>query len=154
MSTALNRKIVKEYNDYEKEAAGLNILFRVDDRNLQKWEAVLFGPDDTEWEGAVFQLKIEFPNEYPVGPPKVSFLHPRMFHPNVYVNGDICLDILNKGWTQAYNILAVMKSIQSLLVDPNTSSPANNQAAKLFDNDKAAYLRHVEACVVESWMAK
>ena len=75
-----------------------------------KWESLLFGPDDTEWEGGTFHLVIEFTEEYPTKPPKVSFLT-KMFHPNIYLNGEICLDILQKGWTQDYDSLMVMKSI-------------------------------------------
>lgn len=37
-----------------------------------RWEAVIFGPDDTEWEGGVFNLLMEFTEEYPLKPPKVS----------------------------------------------------------------------------------
>lgn len=66
----------------------------MDDNQIDNWEAVIFGPDDTEWEGGVFQLRIQFPDKYPVDPPKIKFLHPTMFHPNIYVNGEICLDIL------------------------------------------------------------
>jgi ubiquitin-protein ligase len=57
-------------------------------------------------------------------------------------------------------MLAVMKSIQSLLTDPNTSSPANTDAAKLFDSkqnfnqsligDKEEYYRRVKDCVMAS----
>jgi ubiquitin-conjugating enzyme E2 A len=84
---------------------------KIDENQILRWDAVIFGPDDTEWEGAIFNLSIEFKETYPAEPPKVTFLHPKMFHPNVYANGEICLDILQKGWTQAYNVLAVMKSI-------------------------------------------
>ncbi len=58
-----------------------------------KWEAVILGPDETEWEGGVFNLKIEFGEDYPTKPPKVTFLT-KMYHPNIYQNGEICLDIL------------------------------------------------------------
>lgn len=76
-----------------------------------RWEAIIFGADDTEWEGGVFNLSVEFAEDYPTKPPKVAFLT-KMYHPNIYVNGEICLDVLQKGWTQIYDILAVMKSIQ------------------------------------------
>jgi len=73
----------------------------------------MFGPDETEWEGGVFHLSIELSDNYPSEPPKIKFLHPKpVFHPNVYVNGEICLDILQKGWTPAYNVLGALKSIQ------------------------------------------
>ncbi len=29
------------------------------------WHAVIFGPDDTPWEGGTFRLKLEFTEEYP-----------------------------------------------------------------------------------------
>lgn len=47
-----------------------------------------------------------------------------------------------------------MQSIQSLLSDPNTSSPANAEAAKLYDNNRDEYLKRVKECVVASWIAK
>ena len=75
-----------------------------------KWEAIIIGPVDTEWQGGVFKLHINFTDEYPQKPPKVNFLT-KMFHPNIYVNGDICLDILDKNWTPVYSALSILQSI-------------------------------------------
>ena len=61
--------------------------------NIMIWQAVIFGPDDTVWEGATLNLKLEFSEEYPNKPPKVRFVT-KMFHPNIYNDGQICLDIL------------------------------------------------------------
>jgi ubiquitin-protein ligase len=60
-------------------------------------------PDDTPWEGGTFRLKLEFCEEYPTKPPKVSFVSP-MFHPNVYNDGSICLDILQNQWSPIYDV--------------------------------------------------
>ena len=38
-------------------------------------------------------MTIEFTEEYPNKPPTVRFVS-KMFHPNVYADGGICLDIL------------------------------------------------------------
>lgn len=51
-------------------------------------------PEKTIWEGGVFRLTLEFTEEYPVKPPLVKF-KAFIFHPNVYLDGNICLDILN-----------------------------------------------------------
>lgn len=68
----------------------------------------------------------------------------------VYADGSICLDILQKQWTPIYSVAAVLTSIQSLLSDPNPNSPANSEASKLFTEDRAEYIRRVQACVLKS----
>ena len=37
-----------------------------------KWKAVVFGPDDTLWEGGTFSLTLEFDEEYPNKAPVVK----------------------------------------------------------------------------------
>lgn len=39
-----------------------------------KIKAVIFGPDDTPWEGGTFKLLLEFSEDYPNKPPSVRFL--------------------------------------------------------------------------------
>ena len=55
----------------------------------------------------------------------------RIFHPNIYNDGQICLDILQNQWSPIYDISAILTSIQSLLSDPNPASPANSEASRL-----------------------
>ena len=105
------------------------------DNNIMAWQAVIFGPDDTPWEGGTFQLVMEFTEDYPNKPPIVKFVT-KMFHPNIYADGKICLDILGNQWSPIYDVAAVLTSIQSLLSDPNPQSPANAEASKLFENDR------------------
>ena len=50
--------------------------------NIFQWQAVLFGPGDTPWEGGTFHLLMDFTEEYPNKPPTVKFVT-KMFHPNV-----------------------------------------------------------------------
>ncbi|KAI4834820.1 ubiquitin-conjugating enzyme E2 [Plasmodium brasilianum] len=118
--------------------------------DIMKWRAVIFGPADTPWEGGTFQLELLFGNEYPNKPPKVKFLT-KMFHPNIYMDGNICIDILQKHWSPIYDISAILTSIQSLLSDPNPNSPANQEAALLFVENRIEYNRRIKNCVKESF---
>lgn len=95
-------------------------------------------------------MTLEFTEEYPSKPPAVRFLTP-MFHPNIYSDGKICLDILQNQWSPTYDITAVLTSIQSLLSDPNPASPANAEASQLFDRDRREYNRRVREVVEASW---
>ena len=46
-----------------------------------QWNAIIFGPDGTVWDGGVFKLTMEFSEDYPNKAPVVKF-RTRMFHPN------------------------------------------------------------------------
>jgi len=109
-----------------------------------------FSPDDTAWEGGTFKLELSFNEDYPNKPPSVKFVT-KLFHPNVYANGAICLDILQNQWSPIYDIAAILTSIQSLLTDPNPNSPANVEAAKLYQDNRREYDRKVMEFVELSW---
>jgi len=121
------------------------------ENNVMAWPAIIFGPDDTPWEGGTFKLLLEFTEEYPNKAPKVKFIS-KIFHPHVYGDGKICLDILQNQWSPIYDIAAVLTSIQSLLSDPNPASPANAEASQLYERDKREYNKRVRAVVEASWM--
>ena len=102
--------MLKDYKKYKNEAAGLGILLQPKPKNMMCFEAIIIGPDDTEWEGGIFKLIMEFGEKFPSEPPKVHFVS-NMFHPNIYTNGQICLDILNKAWTPAYDCTTILMQI-------------------------------------------
>lgn len=127
------RRLIREYKRLiEDNLKACTVT--IDPTNTLKWNGSIFGPDGTDWEGAVFRLSFEFPADYPHSPPKVMFTGQIPFHPNVYSNGNICLDLLQHNWSSAYTVSSIITALQTLLVDPNPVSPANNEAAVLFTN--------------------
>ncbi|KAJ8435664.1 hypothetical protein Cgig2_014245 [Carnegiea gigantea] len=110
--------------------------------NIFNWKGTIQGSKETVFEGTEYKLTLNFPADYPFKPPKVKF-ETSCFHPNVDVYGNICLDILQDKWSSAYDVRTILLSIQSLLGEPNTSSPLNTQAAALWSNQKE-YRKMVE----------
>eukprot|EP00801_Mesodinium_rubrum_P009136 Mrub_09166.p1 GENE.Mrub_09166~~Mrub_09166.p1 ORF type:complete len:247 (-),score=48.38 Mrub_09166:32-712(-) len=88
---------------------------------------------------AYLNLEFRFTDEYPMRPPVVKFLEPIPYHPNVYTNGNICLDSLQNNWTPALKVNNVVLTIFCLLTDPNPSSPANIDAGKLMRSNFKEY---------------
>jgi len=88
------------------------------DADLFTWVASIVGPDESPFEGGIYQLRITFPDDYPSKPPKIRFIS-EMFHPNIFADGSLCLDILQDKWKPVYTVGSILTSIQSLLTDPN-----------------------------------
>lgn len=118
--------------------------------NVMKWNAVIIGPSDTPFEDGTFRLMLQFDEQYPNKPPQVRFIS-EMFHPNVYASGELCLDILQNRWSPTYDVSSILTSVQSLLNDPNISSPANVEAANLYKDHRSQYVKRVRETVENSW---
>ncbi|PSC72517.1 ubiquitin-conjugating enzyme E2 2 [Micractinium conductrix] len=149
MSTAARKRLIRDFKRLQQDPPeGVNASPQAE--NIMRWNAVIFGPDGTVWDGGVFKLSMEFSEDYPNKAPVVKF-RTNLFHPNIYADGGICLDILQNQWSPIYDVSAILTSIQSLLSDPNPNSPANSEAARLYNEDRKEYNRRVKAVVEASW---
>ena len=149
MSTAAQRRLLREFRKLQEDPP-MGVSGAPTEDNILKWDAIIFGPDDTPFEGGTFKLTMEFTDKYPHDAPKVKFVT-KLFHPNIYQDGSICLDILSDKWSPTFDISITLHSIQSLLDDPNPHSPANSLAAELFMTNKSEYIRRVASSVEKSW---
>lgn len=150
MSTPARRRLMRDFKRLQEDPP-TGVSGAPSENNIMLWNAVIFGPVGTPFEDGTFKLLIEFSEEYPNKPPTVRFVS-RMFHPNVYADGSICLDILQNRWSPTYDVSSILTSIQSLLDEPNPNSPANSQAAQLYQENKREYEKRVTAIVEQSWV--
>lgn len=158
MSSRTIKRLQKEYN-LTKNYNEFSVEFV--DNNLYKWKVLLYGPEDTLYEGGVFELELNFPDEYPLYPPSAVFTS-KILHPNIYENGSLCISILNKGvdrynyessserWSPYQSASSVLLSIISLLNEPNLESPANINASRLYKNNYEEYKKLVYIDVIKS----
>lgn len=144
LSTGTIRALTLEYKSLQEEPVE---SFRVklrDESNLLEWEVSIFGPPDTLYQGGYFKANMKFPLDYPFSPPSFRFLS-TFFHPNIYINGDVCISILHppvndpssgedpsERWNPTQTVRTILLSVISLLNEPNISSPANVDASVMF----------------------
>ncbi|XP_073442393.1 LOW QUALITY PROTEIN: ubiquitin-conjugating enzyme E2 R1 [Dendrobates tinctorius] len=127
----------------EEPVEGFRVTL-VDEADLYNWEVAIFGPPNTVYEGGCYKARLKSPIDYPYSPPAFQFLT-KMWHPNIYENGDVCISILHppvddpqsgelpsERWNPTQNVRTILLSVISLLNEPNTFSPANVDASVMY----------------------
>lgn len=132
------KRITKELKEIGKDPNGQCTAAPINEGNLFKWAATMNGPPDSPFEGGIYKLKIEFPQNYPFRAPHISFVT-KIYHPNINSSGDICLDILSGAWSPALTIQKVLLSILSMLTDPNPDDPLDGESANMYLKDRKKY---------------
>jgi ubiquitin-conjugating enzyme E2 D len=131
---ALLPTIEKEYQSFEKDPLNYCTVRIIDD-NLYHWQCTMIGPQDTPYAGGIFQLKIEFPSQYPFKPPTVLFLT-KVYHPSIETkSGKICADVMNEGWGPTLNVRHCLALIYGMLQTPDSDHPLEEEIATLLRQD-------------------
>ena len=99
-----------------------NIYYKHDEENILKGRALIFGNRDTPYNFGVYLFEFNFTENYPYEPPKVKYITndgKTRFNPNLYVDGKVCLSILNtwqgEGWTSCQSIYSILLTLVSIL---------------------------------------
>ena len=134
------RRITKELKDLENDPPA-NCSAGPTGDDIFKWRATIMGPPDSPYDGGVFFLEINFPQDYPFKPPKVKF-ETKIYHCNVTEKGGICLDVLKDNWSPALTISKILLAVCSLMMDPNPYDPKTDRQrdmGKLYVNNRKEY---------------
>ncbi|KAF2682525.1 UBC-like protein [Lentithecium fluviatile CBS 122367] len=114
-----SKRLAKELQKlHDKLPPGITLV-KADD--LQEWIMDIRVVDNNPiYVGEVYRLKFTFSQSYPIEAPEVVFVrdetHPIPWHPHIYSNGIICLDLLDRqGWSPVHNVESVCVSLQSML---------------------------------------
>ncbi|KAL7456505.1 hypothetical protein ACHAWC_008003 [Mediolabrus comicus] len=100
-------------------------------------------PDSGYWKNATYKFKFDIPDHYPHTPPKVH-CETKIYHPNINLEGKVCLNILREDWKPVLDINAVIYGLIFLFYEPNPDDPLNHEAAELFRKDVKHFERLVQ----------
>jgi len=100
-------------------------------------------PDSGYWQGATYLFSFNIPPQYPHSPPKVR-CQTKIYHPNINLQGAVCVNILRDDWNPVLDINNVINGLLVLFYNPNPNSPLNQEAADLLRKDYDQFHRQVQ----------
>lgn len=108
--------------------------------SIQKFHVLFHGPKDTPYNGGVWKIRVELPDQYPMKSPSIGFVN-RIYHPNIdESSGSVCLDVINQTWSPMFGLLNIFENfLPHLLRYPNPSDPLNTVASNLLNKDEKKY---------------
>lgn len=123
-------EIQEFYKDPLGVSDGIYHYFREDDVT-EAWFMII-GPPGTPYENGFYFFHFKFPSNYPFEPPHVTFCtkdSKMRFNPNLYVDGKVCLSIINTwsgpGWTSCMSARTIVLALRALVL--GTANPLQNE---------------------------
>jgi ubiquitin-conjugating enzyme E2 M len=86
-------------------------------------------PDEGYYKGGAFQFIFHVKPTYPHEAPKIKCTQ-RIYHPNIDLEGNVCLNILREDWNPVLDLNAILYGLQYLFLEPNPEDPLNKEAAE------------------------
>jgi ubiquitin-protein ligase len=136
MAALANKRILRDIHHVTSTSkdvlAAAGIYYQADETDGSKGIAMIVGQKGTPYYGGFYFFDIQFPPDYPFAPLRVKTLtqdgHTR-FNPNMYLDGKVCLSILNTWsdgppWTSVQTLESVLLVLQA---DVLNAVPLNNE---------------------------
>jgi len=130
------QKDVSELN-FSKEKDGIHIDFYNGPEDLMNFK-IHIAPQNGIYRGGKFTFDVKVPKTYPHDPPKVM-CETTVYHPNIDMEGHVCLNILREDWKPVLNMQSVVFGLQYIMLEPNADDPLNKEAANELNADKARF---------------
>ena len=116
------KRILNDLREIQKDPVE-NIFVSLNNDNIDEWNILIIGPEDTPYAHGFFFFRMTYPQQYPLVPPKLILITTEYnitrFNPNLYSNGKVCLSIINTWsgpkWTSIMTSKSVLLSVQSLM---------------------------------------
>jgi ubiquitin-conjugating enzyme E2 D/E len=137
-----NKRLENELKNLSNKPV-FNCVVVANDANVRKWTVHMPGPHGSPFEDGVFELSIDFPDNYPFKAPDVKFVT-KMYHPNIKQDtGEICMDVFASSWSPTQKVADILEKLVSLLISPSTSSPLEADICKEYMNNPKQYEKKV-----------
>ncbi|KAI5700702.1 NEDD8-conjugating enzyme Ubc12 [Diaphorina citri] len=104
---------------------------------------LIISPDEGFYRSGKFVFSFKVGPNYPHEPPKVKCETP-VYHPNIDLEGNVCLNILREDWKPVLTINSIVYGLQYLFLEPNPEDPLNKEAAEVLQNNRRLFEQNVQ----------
>ena len=102
-----------------------------DPQNIMRFEVYVdLTKEQCYWKGGKYKFTITVESSYPHVAPKCH-CDTQIYHPNIDMQGNVCLNILRADWKPVLGMNAVILGLIFLFIEPNPDDPLNHDAAQL-----------------------
>jgi len=108
-------------------------------------------PDEGFYKQGRFVFNFKVGPNYPHEPPKVK-CETAVYHPNIDLQGNVCLNILREDWKPVLAISSVVYGLQHLLLEPNAEDPLNKEAAEVLRSNRRLFEQNVAKAIRGSYI--
>ncbi len=103
---------------------------------------LIISPDEGFYRAGRFYFSFKVGQGYPHEPPKVK-CETMVYHPNIDLEGNICLNILREDWKPVLTVNSIVYGLQYLFLEPNPEDPLNKEAAEVLQNNRRLFEQNV-----------
>lgn len=103
---------------------------------------LIISPDEGFYKQGKFEFSFKVGQGYPHDPPKVK-CETMVYHPNIDLEGNVCLNILREDWKPVLTINSIIYGLQYLFLEPNPEDPLNKEAAEVLQTNRRLFEQNV-----------
>ncbi|WVZ23740.1 hypothetical protein V8G54_002284 [Vigna mungo] len=110
-------------------------------------------PRSPSHKGGTFLFTFQVSPIYPHEAPKVK-CKTKVYHPNIDLEGNVCLNILREDWKPVLNINTVIYGLYHLFTEPNYEDPLNHEAAAVLRENPKLFESNVRRAMAGGYVGQ
>eukprot|EP01018_Ginkgo_biloba_P033858 Gb_16782 [translate_table: standard] len=108
-------------------------------------------PNEGYYTEGTFVFTVSVSPLYPYDPPKVK-CKTKVYHPNIDLEGNVCLNILRDDWKPVLTIQSVIYGLDHLFTNPNHEDPLNSEAAAVLRYNPQLFQRNIQTAMAGGYV--
>lgn len=104
--------------------------------------SIFIRPVEGYYKLGTFKFTVEIGENFPIDPPRIKCTQ-KIYHPNIDLEGNVCLNILREDWSPVLSLNLVLLGLNFLFLEPNPNDPLNKAAANVLVKNNMVFTKNV-----------